>query len=1033
MNRLSRYCDGVMEAAWLLALITVPLFFNIDSQAPFDAQKIFLFRSIVWIAVSAWLVKIISEGGVRFVNVPRPKTIKELFRIPLVFPVTLLGLSYLVSTLLSITPRISLLGSYERVDGLLTRLSCVLLFVIVAVNLRRREQLERVQTTVGLVSFPIAFYAILQHYGLDPYIWGKVGTGRSISTIGHPIFAAAFLTMALFVILSRLNMSFKAVKPAQGGNLLRIISYALLAGMNLIAIVFTVSRGPLIGLFAGGIFFGLALLSYFHLRKTFIVFTVLAVVAFGILVVLNIPGGPFSSLRDAPIIRSFGHLFDTEAGTGRQRSILWDGMARLVTPHAPMQFPDHTSDALNLLRPIIGYGPETIRFAYEGYYNPEMFIIEARDLTFDRSHNEFWDSLAFYGLLGMLVEYFFFLSITFYSLKWIGYIANSFDRKLYWGLALGGGFVGAILASLFVGVGYLGLGLPFGLLLGAAGILVYRVFNPLPKSALPLWQVVTLVGLFSAIVSHYAELLFGISVAVTFMLLWMFSGLILVVGWVMPLYKGNEAELKDDQPVFENELRQVGINAILVIAVMATLTMDFISAYHSSLGTYTDILSTSLTALPGPAGSTSSGVVWLLLGTMIFSVVLLQLEDDRQIGRKVNLPNLFFTLGIVLLVSVFSWVVRAYHLETSARSFQRLDQPIIQALIWRLSAYYLGLIGVILFWAAALREPGRPVGTASRKPLAFIGYVLIPLIVVVAATMLNLQPALADMLFGRSIAWAGQGQYDAALQMQDRTISLAPTQDFYLATAARIALDYSRSTSNPVQQADLVRRSLSYIEEASRLSPYFVDYLLDAAQAHLQLGLLAQTSAERGTQYLIASSLYSNAVAIKSTRADYWNGWANLLLNMGDYRDAQQKIEKALSIDSTYEPLYYTAGNIFGASAENESSPDLRKQYFEQALNAFQAEAAMLEKAGEDPVPSLMDVARIQETLSLYDQSRLTYLEILKLGVATDQWRVYQKLADLSGKLQDANAQRDYLKQAIGIAPTGEIATLQAELEKLNP
>ena len=47
-TKLSRYAEGVMEAAWLAAVIVVPVFFNVYSSRIFEPDKITLLRTI-WI------------------------------------------------------------------------------------------------------------------------------------------------------------------------------------------------------------------------------------------------------------------------------------------------------------------------------------------------------------------------------------------------------------------------------------------------------------------------------------------------------------------------------------------------------------------------------------------------------------------------------------------------------------------------------------------------------------------------------------------------------------------------------------------------------------------------------------------------------------------------------------------------------------------------------------------------------------------------------------------------------------------------
>ena len=39
-SRLSRWCDGLLEAGWLVAILAIPLFFNIHSERVFEPDKL---------------------------------------------------------------------------------------------------------------------------------------------------------------------------------------------------------------------------------------------------------------------------------------------------------------------------------------------------------------------------------------------------------------------------------------------------------------------------------------------------------------------------------------------------------------------------------------------------------------------------------------------------------------------------------------------------------------------------------------------------------------------------------------------------------------------------------------------------------------------------------------------------------------------------------------------------------------------------------------------------------------------------------
>ena len=162
-SKLSRLCEAFIEAGWLAALIVVPLFFNVHSSRVFEPDKISLMRSIALLMAAAWLVKVINDGfwraEARSGDRPeqgetetRPSLWRRIISTPLVLPTLLLVLAYLISTVFSLTPRISLLGSYQRLQGTYTTLSYILIFFMVLGHLRRPAQWRRLAYVIILTS-----------------------------------------------------------------------------------------------------------------------------------------------------------------------------------------------------------------------------------------------------------------------------------------------------------------------------------------------------------------------------------------------------------------------------------------------------------------------------------------------------------------------------------------------------------------------------------------------------------------------------------------------------------------------------------------------------------------------------------------------------------------------------------------------------------------------------------------------------------------------------------------------------------------
>ena len=60
-TRLSIFCDKVIEAGWLAAIVIVPLFFNIHTNRVFEPDKLSLLRSVALVMAVAWLIRVIED------------------------------------------------------------------------------------------------------------------------------------------------------------------------------------------------------------------------------------------------------------------------------------------------------------------------------------------------------------------------------------------------------------------------------------------------------------------------------------------------------------------------------------------------------------------------------------------------------------------------------------------------------------------------------------------------------------------------------------------------------------------------------------------------------------------------------------------------------------------------------------------------------------------------------------------------------------------------------------------------------------
>lgn len=268
-SKLARWCDGLIEAGWLAAIIAVPLFFNIHSERVFEPDKLTLLRSIAVLMAAAWLIKFVEQQGWRDMGWLRAKNREAIWHKPFVLPIFVLVCVYFISTLFSVTPRVSWAGSYQRLQGTYTTLSYIVIFALVAATMHTRAQLRRVVTTIIITSIPIAFYGLLQHFDLDPLPWGGDVVRRVAGHMGNSIFVAAYLIMAVPLTLGRIVDAFSNIlsdEELSNADVVRSSIYIFTLAIQLVTIYWSGSRGPLLGLAAGLFAFTLVLLV--SLRNT---------------------------------------------------------------------------------------------------------------------------------------------------------------------------------------------------------------------------------------------------------------------------------------------------------------------------------------------------------------------------------------------------------------------------------------------------------------------------------------------------------------------------------------------------------------------------------------------------------------------------------------------------------------------------------------------------------------------------------------------------------------------------------------------
>ncbi len=208
---IALWCERIIEAGWLFALVFIPSYFNLLSSRHFEPDKATSLRAIVLIMVAAGIIRSLdlrSHSPARTEAVPPgsswlKRAWQRLNSIPLALPTLLYALVFLFATATSVVPATSFWGSYQRLQGTYTNLSYIGLAMMIVLTLRRREQLDRLITVAILGTLPAVGYGLVQHYQIDPLPWKGDVVSRVASSMGNSIFVAAYLIMIVPYALYR--------------------------------------------------------------------------------------------------------------------------------------------------------------------------------------------------------------------------------------------------------------------------------------------------------------------------------------------------------------------------------------------------------------------------------------------------------------------------------------------------------------------------------------------------------------------------------------------------------------------------------------------------------------------------------------------------------------------------------------------------------------------------------------------------------------------------------------------------------------
>ncbi len=1010
-TKLDAWLEGVIEAGWLAALIIAPLFFNVFSSRVFEPDKISLLRSIALIMLLAWLVKLLNGGspvGAAAQPVAEPPPGAQPARpwwrqaaaIPLLLPILFLTAAYVLSTGFSVARFVSWWGSYQRLQGTYTYLTYIIIALLTIAHLRRPDQIRRLQHAIIVTSLPIAIYGVVQHTQVDPLPWGGDTTTRVAGNAGNAIFLAAYLIMAVFFTLERVYTSFAYLlgyKPPEHSESQELPTafaggaYLFILMVQVLTIFWTQSRGPWLGLFFGLYLF--VLLLFTALRpKNYRLWTSawigLGAAGAVLLVLMNVTP-LFSGLRDVPYVGRLTSLLESEGGTGLVRVLIWEGAAKMTQPHTPLIFPDGSEDAVNPIRPLVGYGPETMWVAYNPFYPPQLAQVEARNASPDRSHNEAWDSLVITGIFGFLAYLTLFVMVFYWALRWLGLLVNRRDTLLYAALLT---VISVTTVAIFYiydgGWRFFGVALPGGLMAGLGAYVTLSAFihpdlghqrSDLPRQLL-------IITLLATITAHFLEIHFGIAIAATRTYFWVMTALLIVVGmrWAQPsAYTIVQAEA-DATPEAEptTPVRETGrgkkrtrsariapprapvntapsLPATILLDLLIFLTAVFLYTTNSRGSTNAfDILFGSIfQRTVGGESVFSPAIFFLLFFTWLMGSTLGLVSAALQQRRA---PDAGWWLRGYLfhfLIVWGGWLV--YGLIQATRLIPGISGNTLDAQLGIVAGHFavytwllvgwLAVAGAVFAWQELRQQRRRPVfGNAALS--VGVG-ALLTVVMFVVISSVNISLVRADIIYKQGQQFDAQGNWVSSIELYRRALNARRTEDHYMLFLGRALLEQAKqagaegsftlpenptladvlalspTTVSQASQATMLRAAEVVLQEAQRINPLNTDHTANLARLYRTWADLSGDNAEL-RQAMLDKSIaeYEMAVTLSPNAAHLWNEKGNAHLARGEDDLAEAAYLHSLSLDNLYDQTYLLLADFYERRERYDDEITLLKQ-----------------------------------------------------------------------------------------------------------
>ena len=677
--------------------------------------------------------------------------------------------------------------------------------------------------------------------------------------------------------------------------------YGLLLAVQLSALLLSQSRGPMVGLLVGLFVFLLIMAKQCGRPSWGLLGIIAASAMLGFLVVFNMPHSPLASLQEVPFLGRLSSVFKTDP----VRFHIWQGVCDLL--------------AENPWRLVLGYGPETLHAAILRHIPPELLCLTRFHELPDRAHNETFDLLTMFGVVGFGAQAIFFGSLALHILRWLGQINSAREQFGFIALFVSGGIAGWLLPLILRGdCSFSGIGAAAGMACGIVVTLVCSLFKKSPANHATNANSLLLAALFSALVGHLIEIHFGIATVSTRLLFWIYAALALAAGFFLPQSNPSAKRLQDDcrgsGSAIEEELRDRDQIMLLSLSLMmglllSVLIFDFVSSQYRS--------TRSAILIPILLLST-----WIVGGAMAVTPPAGRPEQD--LGRRYRWA-LYSAVSLGVAVSCLllqlGWLQLGRMIAGSGHGGTSLRGADHEAFL--LIIFYLWVLAIAVVHSLLL----MPKAAASPSPGAAKGAIIYAILLATAAFIVystNLRFSLADVYSKQGRNQEASKHWDDAIGLYREAIARQGDQSRYRANLGRVLVIKGELADD--QRNEWFSLAVEAYLEAQRSNRLGLDPLRQLGTAYRIWANLSKEEAARETRFDLADRFCAEAIRLSPGMAVLWSEWALPARDRGRYEEAMERLVRAQNLCPGYDVTYGLMADIHAAQKD---WPAARDCYFE--------------------------------------------------------------------------------------------------------